>query len=1367
MIRQLPVWVAIWLLCCIHPLTAKTSAPPVISCPGDIALQLEPGQCSAVISFNLSATDDETSAPVIVQIDDVGLGSGDEFPVGVFLLRYAAFDEEMNSDTCEFSVVVLEYVPSSPGLFCENLINVAIPPSCEMYLQPASVLEGDYGCYNNFKVDVGNTGSNYIGSALVGDTVVYIVENIETGIWCQGLIYVKDNAGPVIQNCNKATINCLQDSKPVSEGGDVPIPDFSDCTPPVFAYSDAIIAGDCTDHYNSLIVRTWEASDSYGNTSSCEQEITVERVPLPVLELQCPAPYMVECESYSTPDFDPSVAGYPWGDIGGTLFEVANTDLALCNLTASYSDQIQNFCGASYQIIRHWTVIDNCMASNSDGNPWVCTQIIKYRDTTAPVISAPDTIIFSADLPDCLGRPLIPAIDISDCSDFGTTITTPAGVINGNGGQTPAPGLPVGAHAIVVKATDECGNSSTDTIVLILEDHLLPTPVCDEHTIVTLDNSGYGFAPAASFDDGSADNCCLSGFLAARLTDNCSETPDLEFRESVGFCCLDVGQDIQVILRVFDCSGNYNDCIVEVKVQDESTPSIACPPDVTLSCGQNTEDFDLVGEVVSDADLLAANDGFAYANCTNITITYTDIDSLACGTGLISRTWEATDGGGQTTACTQGITIVNSQPISGDDIEWPKDISVIGCSSQTESVYTGEPVLPPPGPCYDLTLTFEDEIIYDDPEACHKILRRWTVADWCIYDPDEGKTSGLLEYEQTILVLDEDAPDFFNCQDRYFCNSSPDCGNFTPDLTIIASDDCSPETQLSYSWTVDLFDNGISDPNSDYAYSGLGQNIGKAYPSGAHRIFYEVEDGCGNIAYCDFAFIIEDCTMPEVFCKNGLTIELPVEGEISVHIMDLEAGTTTDNCTAREDLDFSFTSFSGDTILNFTCADLGQHTVTVWANDESSNGDYCETYVLVQDSDGNCGSPLIAVGGFITTEKEEGLENVAVQLSGSMSDQTFTLEDGKFQFPQLPLGYDYTLTPQFNEGLLNGVTTFDLVLLNRHILNVEMLDSPYKIIAGDVNHSNSLTVSDIVALRKVILGINDYFPNNSSWRFVDANYQFPDPQHPFSQTFPEFHNMNNLTLEHQSVNFKAIKIGDLNGSASVNNTTAIGSRSGEGLLIAALEQQFKVGQKVKVDFNADLKGLVAYQFTLNFDPGQMVFEKLIPGAGNAEENFGLTHIEKGAITTSWHQISSDGLSQAASPQFSLVFTAKEDGELSRFLTVSSGITKAEAYESNGQSRPVRLKFSGADSAGEDYQLFQNTPNPFHNNTIIGFHLPEGTSASLTIFDVSGRLVKEIKGEYSKGTHEIILEKNELPGTGIFYYRLETPAYSATKKLTAF
>ncbi len=133
-------------------------------------------------------------------------------------------------------------------------------------------------------------------------------------------------------------------------------------------------------------------------------------------------------------------------------------------------------------------------------------------------------------------------------------------------------------------------------------------------------------------------------------------------------------------------------------------------------------------------------------------------------------------------------------------------------------------------------------------------------------------------------------------------------------------------------------------------------------------------------------------------------------------------------------------------------------------------------------------------------------------------------------------GYTVRFLPSKNTDPLNGVTTHDLLLISRHILGLQLLDSPYKILAADANQDGKVSVLDIVTLRKLILGITDELPNGKSWRFIPYDYVFPEPTDPFQEFVPEYVEIPatmDITLWGlDPVLFKGIKIGDVDFSAN-------------------------------------------------------------------------------------------------------------------------------------------------------------------------------------------------------------------------------------------
>ena len=84
--------------------------------------------------------------------------------------------------------------------------------------------------------------------------------------------------------------------------------------------------------------------------------------------------------------------------------------------------------------------------------------------------------------------------------------------------------------------------------------------------------------------------------------------------------------------------------------------------------------------------------------------------------------------------------------------------------------------------------------------------------------------------------------------------------------------------------------------------------------------------------------------------------------------------------------------------------------------------------------------------------------------------------------------------------------------------------------------------------------------------------------------------------------------------------------------------------------------------------------------------------------------------------------------------------------------------------GVDFVLYQNQPNPFKNTTMIGFNLPEAGAASLEVFDVSGKLIHKVVGEYAQGYNQVNVNRSDLPVSGILYYRVNTANDSQSKKM---
>ncbi|MFN0036034.1 MAG: T9SS type A sorting domain-containing protein, partial [Saprospiraceae bacterium] len=237
----------------------------------------------------------------------------------------------------------------------------------------------------------------------------------------------------------------------------------------------------------------------------------------------------------------------------------------------------------------------------------------------------------------------------------------------------------------------------------------------------------------------------------------------------------------------------------------------------------------------------------------------------------------------------------------------------------------------------------------------------------------------------------------------------------------------------------------------------------------------------------------------------------------------------------------------------FRCDELGTHTIELWVKDLAGNTSFCEATVTVQDLMSLC--PPESAGAFVevcmNTQANDGVEEGHFEVSGNNPNGSFEITDwtlgGGCGLFEVPLGSDVTIAPNKNDNPLNGVTVYDLVLISKHILGIELLDSPYKMIAADTDRNGLIDSTDIVELRKLIMGTYTELPNNTSWRFVPKDYQFADPSNPFSEAFPESASFNNLQ-GYERAQFVGIKVGDVNNT-SVVNFKGIGSEERGGIKV--------------------------------------------------------------------------------------------------------------------------------------------------------------------------------------------------------------------------
>lgn len=1262
---------------------------------------------------------------------------------------------------------------SDPG----QPLAIYIDGQCEARLDTNMLLTGPSLCPGDKILTVRDTLNAVIASGtneVAFDAIAYhgqvlrvIVRDAQSGLFCNSFITLRDTFPPEI-TCAADTVNCLADTSVASLGYPFILDNCSGDM--AVNYADTLMSFPCAGPEAALIERTWRARDIFGNITTCVQPIYLRRPSL--TDIRFPADTAVSCES-GFPDAD--VAGWP------TLFGDLIGDGNDCFLEVDYEDEIIPAClGLTYEVLRIWTVTETC-----SGLAATEIQLVSVVDTVAPEITCPPPLTASTSPGSCYARVNLSMPTYMDNCDSDATfyVSTSFGAV----GLGPHNFVPVGTHTIQYTAIDACQNTRTCTSTLNVVDAEPPIVVCNQAAIVSVPTGGYGTAPAAIFNEGSMDNCTNTLYFKAKRVDagacnmangDDSGLPGFQewFDDEVNFCCEDIDEGVQLLLHVYainpgpgpvdptreqpggDLYGHFSECTVNVEVQDGLEPALACPHDTVIDCSTDYTDLSVFGNpMFSD-------------NCSSLVSVVEDVAVNDCGAGSISRTFQAIDPSGNVSTCTQVISIVNQDQLSEDNIIWPADYtaSICGASTEPDDLPDGfsRPKLVDQN-CSNAAVLYEDDLFNIAMPACYKILRRWTVIDWCHYDPEYPDSGGRFSKVQIIKVEDNDAP-VLECPPSITRGVSSGCSSATVSIPLVTAIDCNP--------------NLIITNDSPYALSG-GANASGDYPAGTTVVTFSAADRCGNSSTCVVNINVVDNRAPAPVCIVGLSVNLSgTEGE-GMAVLPASAfdGGSTDNCTAsaglRRTIRLTGTGAPGippaATELAFTCADRGNRTVEFWVTDEAGNSDHCVTVVAVQDNNQLCPQQASGrIAGDIQTEEGEYVDNVMVQAGSTGGMESYTGNYGFFELQGVPYGRDYSVSAYREDELLNGVSTFDLVLVSKHILGQQRLDSPYKQIAADVNNSGSVTTLDMISMRKMILGVDNRFPNgNTSWRFVDAYYVFPDPEDAFAAPFPEAININNFSRDEMDADFVAIKVGDVDNSAAPNRLLGAEGRvlSG-GLAIRLPDQRLKGGELITVPFTAArMEGVLGYQFSLSFAAEALELVNVQPGSlpGMAEDNFNLQMAGEGWLSTSWHRASEASAEVPAAPVlFSLVFRAKKEAaSLEPLLRIGNLPTPAEAYDAEGRLMGLDLQFEKAPQARQEgIELYQNRPNPFTTETAIGFRLPKSGPATLSVFSLSGKLAYRQEAYFEQGYHEVMLSAESLPGGGVFYYQLETANQTAARKM---
>ncbi|WP_432412099.1 HYR domain-containing protein [Rasiella sp. SM2506] len=761
----------------------------------------------------------------------------------------------------------------------------------------------------------------YTNAAFTNSTAAIVIKN-NTGSRPIAINFDDSPCNPVVITCPAdVAVECDENTDPANTGTATAT---DGCGGTTIVISSADIISNVNGN-EMTITRTWTATNDFGGSETCDQIITVVDTTPPAVI--CPANVTIECDEST----DPVNTGM-----------ATATDTCDANPSISFSDNSVAGTGNESVITRTWT------ATDVNGNSATCNQIITIQDTTAPNALCVGSLTIQLD---ASGNATIDTATIDNGSNDS------CGAVSLSLSQTDFDCSHIGNNTVTLTVTDNNNSVATCTTMVTVQDNIAPTVTCAAPFTLQLDATGNASITANDIDNGSTDNCEIAS-TSIDITD---------------FTCADVGVNI-VTLTVTDVNGNVATCTTEVTIEDNIPPLALCAAPFTIQLDTNG----MANITVNDIDK-GSTDACGIASTS---IDTTDFTCADVGVNIVTLT--ITDVNGTTSTCTTDVTVVdNIDPIANCAAPFTIQLDANGnasitvadidngstdtCGIANTSIDKTDFTCADVGP-NNVTLTVTD--VNGNSSSCVAIVTVQDTIDPLMNCPadftvgtDIGICGATVSFADPIpidtcgiasLVQTAGLPSgsVFPVGSNVIEYTATDVnGNTTScSFTITVVDDEAP-TAVCMDITIQLdaagnatilptdVDGGSTD-NCAMDTLSIDINTFSCADIGTNNVVLTVTDTAGNTATCTAIVTVEDLTPPTVVCQD-ITVTLDATGVVIIDPSLLDGGST-DACGGL----FTY-SATPDT---FTCAEIGDNSVTLTVTEAHGNSASCEAIVTVVDN---------------------------------------------------------------------------------------------------------------------------------------------------------------------------------------------------------------------------------------------------------------------------------------------------------------------------------------------------------------------------------------------------------------------------------
>ena len=633
----------------------------------------------------------------------------------------------------------------------------------------------------------------------------------------------------------------------------------------------------------------------------------------------------------------------------------------------TFTSQINNLPSETYRCRQVGANTAQLLITDGAGNTDQCSANIIILDTITPVANcvAPGVRTIFLDNT-CFASVPAAIFDNGSTDNCSSSLNFRVGGLP-NATFTSA-NLATNPNPVTLTVCDGSNNCTTCNTTVIVRDSIPPTVVCRPDT-VQLDGTGNAIVVPNAINAGSSDNCSVPTYT-------------IDGGPLVNMTCANIGLN-NVTLIGTDQSGNSDSCITTVLVQDVTAPNASCNSTVTV----------VLDAVTSNGNLTVADvDNNSSDNCaiTNYTLSRT---LFSCGdipNNTHTITMLVSDQSGNMDSCTTQVTVLDrvdpvvicrTTPLNlflvGSTVS--TNVSIIDNGSFDNCAIANRTLSQSTFDCFNLGNNTITLMVTDSSGNSGTCTATVNVSDTTAPTPFCSNPTVSLDATGTVTLAATDLGpgSFDNCSIDTMLVDGLDSIEFTcTDLgqniatifmqdpsnntatclsTITVVDNVNPTAicigtpvQLSLDATgvaflnsIDL-DGGSTDNCSVVSYAASQDTFRCAdIISSPNNVTLTVVDQNGNTDNCNAQVIVVDTVRPTVLCQP-VVVNLSSGGIISVNAALFDGGTN-DACGIAN------LSFRGAPSL-VTCADVGNHSITLIATDANGNIDSCTTTLTVLDT---------------------------------------------------------------------------------------------------------------------------------------------------------------------------------------------------------------------------------------------------------------------------------------------------------------------------------------------------------------------------------------------------------------------------------